>query len=181
MAAAASFNPCPLLGPAYPAPTSLPSSPIIQSGLSNLTSALNTLIATGNSSSGPYLPANLTTWSIGLFSTSDNSSDPFWQFHYTSPTVSNSTEGVQKADADSIYRIGSISKLFTVYSLLVEAGDGYWQDAVTQYVPELAALSSGDPQEGVADITEIRWEDITLGDLANQIAGLPRDCKFSDT
>ena len=180
VAFAASFNPCPLLGPVYPAPTSLPSSPIIQSALSNLTDALNTFVATGNSSNGPYPPANITTWSIGMFSTSDNTPDPFWQWHYTDPTVANSTAGVHKADIDSVYRIGSISKLFTVYSLLIEAGDGYWQEPVTKYVPELAAIAQGDPKEGVEDVTRIRWEDITLGDLANQLASLPRDCKSSD-
>ena len=183
MASAAAFNACPLLGAVYPAPTSIPNSSVIQSALSviqsalsNLTDALDTLIATGNSTVGPYAPANITTWSIGMFSTSDESSDPFWQYHFTAPSVANSTAGVHKADMDSVYRVGSISKLFTVYSLLVQAGDGYWQDPVTKWVPELAAIAAEDPKEGIEDISRIRWEDVTLGDLANQLAGLPRDC-----
>ena len=180
IASAATFNACPLLGAVYPAPTSIPSSSIIQSALSNATDALDTLVTTGNSTEGPFAPANITTWSIGMFSTSDESSDPFWQYHYTAPSVANSTAGVHKADIDSVYRVGSISKLFTVYSLLVQAGDGYWQDPVTKWVPELAAIAAGDAKEGVEDISRIRWEDVTLGDLADQIAGLPRDCKLLD-
>ena len=174
---AASFNPCPPLGPVYPAPTSLPSSPVIQSALSNLKDALDTLVTTGNSTNGPYPPANITTWSVGMFSTNDNSSDPFWQYHYTAPTVANSTDGVHEANADSVYRVGSITKLFSVYSLIVAAGDGYWEEPVTNFVPELAAIAKGDPSEGVEDITRLRWEDVTVGDLANHLAGLPRDCK----
>ena len=180
MASAATFNACPLLGAVYPAPTSISTSSVIQSALSNLTDALDTLIATGNSTDGPFVAANITTWSIGMFSTSDEFSDPFWQYHYTAPLVANSTAGVHKADMDSVYRVGSISKLFTVYSLLVQAGDGYWQDPVTKWVPELAAIAAGDAKEGVEDIARIRWEDVTLGDLANQLAGLPRDCMLLD-
>ena len=111
-----------------------------------------------------------------MFSTSDSSSDPFWQYHYTAPTVANSTAGVHQVDIDSIYRLGSITKLITVYSLLVAAGDGYWQEPVTKYVPELAEIAQGDPAEGIEDITRIRWQDITVGDLANHLSGLPRDC-----
>ena len=174
--AVASFNPYPLLGPVYPPPTSLLSAPAIQAALSNITVALDSFVKTDNSSNDAY-PADSTAFSVGTFSTTDNSSDPFWQYHYTSPQVANSTEGVSKVDENSVYRIGSITKLFSTYSFLVEAGDGYWEQPITKYIPELAAAAKGDPKEGIQDVERFRWQDITLGELAGQTSGLGRDCK----
>lgn len=170
-----SFSPCPLLGSAYPPPTSLSSAPVIQAALSNITNAFNSFVETGISPNGAY-PANSTAFSVGVFSTNDNSSDPFWQYHYTSPQVVNSTEGVTKVDENSIYRIGSITKLFSTYAFLVEAGDGYWEQPITKYIPEIAAASKGDPKEGDRDVERFRWQDITMAQLAGQTSGLGRDC-----
>ena len=174
---ASSGYPCPILGPNYPSPTSIATSSIIQAALSNLTIALNSLVATGNSSAGAYA-ANETSFSIGVFSASDNSSSPFWHYHNTAPNVANSTVGVKKVDENSVYWMGSITKLFADYSLLVEAGDEYWDQPVTKYVPELAAVAQGDASEGVEDIDRFRWEDVTVGQLGGQLAGVPRDCEF---
>ena len=85
--------------------------------------------------------------------------------------MANSTSGVHVVDENSIYRIGSISKMFTVYTFLLELGDGYWNQPVTKYVPELAAAAKDDV------ITQVQWEDVTLGDLAGQMAGIDRECK----
>ena len=43
-------------------------------------------------------------------------------------------------DGDTVYRIASISKLLTVYTLLLEIGDKYWGRAITDFIPELRAL-----------------------------------------
>lgn len=125
LVSAALFNPCPLLGPVYPAPTALSSSPVIQAAFSNPKNDPETLLAADNSSSDPYPPARVTTWSIGMFSTTDNSSDPFWQWYYMAASVANSSSGVHTADTDSVYRIGSISKLITVYTMIPSVGNGY--------------------------------------------------------
>ena len=41
-----------------------------------------------------------------------------------------------------MYRIASISKLLTVYTLLLEIGDKYWDRAITDFIPELRALAT---------------------------------------
>ena len=112
--------PCPLLGADFPAPKNLSSSPAVQLALRNLTNLLKTTTATGKSIHGS-IPVNTTTFSISIFST-DNSpnSSHLFEYHHTSPTLANVTAGVHTVDANSIYRIGSLSKLFTVYTFLVE-------------------------------------------------------------
>lgn len=164
--------PCPILGGDYPAPSNLSSSSTIQSAASNLTSLLNTTILTGNSTHGS-VQLNNTSVSISIFSTSDPVNNPFFEYHYTSPTLSNVTNGVKTVDSNSIYRIGSMSKLFTVYTFLAEVGDGHWNEPVTKYVPELAAAAKSQQDATVS----VQWTDVTLGDLASQLSGIGRDCK----
>ncbi|OQE37646.1 hypothetical protein PENCOP_c009G02903 [Penicillium coprophilum] len=65
----------------------------------------------------------------------------------------------------TISRIGSVTKLFTVYAIIAKAGIEVFSHPVTKYLPELSGNSAGDPLE------EIRWEDITVGALASQQAG----------
>lgn len=172
---ASAFQPCPLLGPVFPAPTSLSTSPVILAALSDLNTALAQLVETGNSTSGPY-PANDTTFSIGIFSGSPNDGpDPFFQYHHTSPALQNSTNGTHVADIDSIYRIGSISKLFTVYTMLVKLGEKYLDEPVIKFIPELADDAR---KNGAKDqIAHGQWQDMKLGDLASQLSGIGRDCK----
>ena len=43
-----------------------------------------------------------------------------YQYHHTDALLASSTQGTNKLDADSIYRIGSISKLFTMYMMLIQ-------------------------------------------------------------
>ncbi|KFA68352.1 hypothetical protein S40285_02513 [Stachybotrys chlorohalonatus IBT 40285] len=63
-------------------------------------------------------------------------------------------------------RLGSVTKMFTVYALLAQAGIGIFSQPVTDYLPELRALNQS------ADIlTHIAWEEITVGSLASHQAG----------
>ena len=73
-----------------------------------------------------------------------------------------------------MYRIGSISKLFTVFALLVENGDANFNDPITKFVPELRD-SWMVKQKGV--VNAVQWKDVTLGALASQMSGIGRDCK----
>ena len=95
----------------------------------------------------------------------------FYQYHHIGPLVANSSYGVNKVDADSIYRIGSISKLLTIYLFLLSEGDVRWSDPVTKHLPQLLQYKT----ESWNDVTP-DWESITVGDLAGQMAGLARDC-----
>ena len=75
---------------------------------------------------------------------------------------------------DTIYRIGSVSKLYTVYAILANAGMGVLDHPVTRYLPELAGNSGSDP------LQRISWEDVTVGALASQLGGTRgfRECRL---
>lgn len=66
---------------------------------------------------------------------------------------------------DTLYRIGSVSKLLSVYAILVKAGMEIFDHPVTRYLPELAGNAGSDPLE------RISWEEVTVGALASQLAG----------
>ncbi|KAJ9415642.1 beta-lactamase/transpeptidase-like protein [Fusarium oxysporum] len=88
--------------------------------------------------------------------------------------LSGVSEGVKKINSSTVYRLGSISKVFAVLAALRLAEDGVlsMNDPVTRWIPELAhrgGSHSGDE----LDVT--RWTDITVGDAAAHLSGLGGD------
>jgi CubicO group peptidase (beta-lactamase class C family) len=77
-------------------------------------------------------------------------------------------------EADTVYRVGSLAKIFTVYTLLVEAGDIRFNSPITDSVPELAALVNN---RSANASKRVALEDITIGDLASHMAGIASDSK----
>ncbi len=76
------------------------------------------------------------------------------------------------ADAETIYRTGSISKSFTaaLTMLLVEAGQLNWDDAVTEHLP--AAAGFRDRSEGAVAVT--------LRHLGSHTSGLAREPRLAE-
>lgn len=139
---------CPFLGPVFPAPKSLyAKNPIFGALRSTIESALTS----GNTSHGP-INAN-DTYSIQIFSTSDKGV-PLLDLHHRGTDV----QGNSTVNGNSIYRIASTTKLVTVYLLLLQAGDGIFNDSVVKYVPELKGKGE--------------WDDITVGALAGYMGGI---------
>jgi CubicO group peptidase (beta-lactamase class C family) len=98
------------------------------------------------------------------------------EHYHTAPSLSSlNSSGVKQVDAHTVYRIGSLTKIFTMYAFLLEAGYQYFSHPITDFVPELAALASW--QSGNA-ITNIAWGDVTIGDLASHLAGIASDCEY---
>ncbi|KAK5172736.1 uncharacterized protein LTR77_002856 [Saxophila tyrrhenica] len=162
--AAALQTACPVRGQQYLPPTGLSNEPKFKSVAEELADTLERKVEA-------KLYDGL-TFSASIFSTC--SDDLLWQYHHSSKGLKNSTQGAKKVDADSIYRIGSISKLLTIYLWLLEDGDRHFNVPITDYLPtltEYAAESSG--------LTST-WTDITIGDLAGQMAGLSRDYGLAD-
>lgn len=169
------FRPCPLLGPRFPISSHVPQSPDVQKAIADLTSELDLGVQTSNTSHGPIYP-NTTSFSIVLFDTSNESDeDPFFfQYHHTAPTLNDAETGVREVDADSIYRIGGLTEVFTIWTFLAEVGDGHWNEPITQWIPELAAASQQlkfeqDP------VSFVDWDDVTLGELASHMSGISRN------
>ncbi|KAJ5373414.1 hypothetical protein N7517_005420 [Penicillium concentricum] len=170
-ASALSFTPCPLLGPAFPPFFLDTNDKIIANALQNLTQEFDTLVTKNTGAHGDISPN--TTFSIALFSsdTGNVEDEPFfWQYHHTAPTLNQSSVGSYVVDKDSIYRIGGLTEVFTVWSLLlIGDGDQVFDDPVTKYLPELVDATR---QEMIG---HVMWDDVTVGQLASHMSGIARD------
>ncbi|KAI1339866.1 beta-lactamase/transpeptidase-like protein [Xylariaceae sp. FL0016] len=169
------YKPCPLYGANYPAPSNLAAEACIQQASSSLRSQLND--AFQSPSSFGQLDPNTTAFSVEVYSLHQD--NPLFTMHFTPDYLkSQRTEGVEAVDEDTIYRIGSVSKLYTVYMYLIAAGDDSWNLPITNFVAELAAISSsaGDVEDNV---DQAKWNSITMGALASQLAGISRDSIYS--
>ncbi|KAK8001726.1 hypothetical protein PG991_013948 [Apiospora marii] len=140
---------CPFPGPAFPKPTKLATSETFKSVLADLTSTFE---------ARDRDPAN-------------NPNGTSWSVQRPSLATAN-TGGVKAVDGDTIYRLGSLTKIFTILTFLIEAGDGYWNTPVTKFVPELALLADKYQYDPVMNVD---WASITLGELASHTAGIVRD------
>jgi len=163
---------CPLLGPDFPPPRNISQNSGFRKAVDSFSNIINQLLNTNSSSPIPFDSSN-TTFSINIFSKFTDT--PLYEYHYTAPLFANGSNGTKKIDGDTIYRIGSISKLFTVFAFLIEKGDANFNDPVTKYVPELR-YSHLVKQKGV--VNAVQWDDVTLGALASQMSGIGRDCKW---
>lgn len=166
---------CPPLGPVFPKPSSqtLTSSPAIQAAIANLTATFTARDA--DNSTGAYS----TSYSIEVWSASDPDNTPIFSWHHTAPNLTasrnyNSTVGVRTVDKDTVYRLGSLTKIFTIYTWLVQDGDTRWNEPITNYVPELAAVADKAKEDPVGNVD---WGEVTIGALASQLAGVVRDCE----
>lgn len=155
---------CPIKGQQFPTPSKLAQEPIWQAAARSLEKTLE-----ANLTQAPY---NETTFSVGVFSTTDE--ELLLDYHHSDPGVADSRLGAKEVDADSIYRIASISKVLTVYLWLVHDGHRRLSDPIIEHVPQLAAFD--DP--GV-DYPLPNWNDITVGDLMGFLAGMGRDCEYT--
>jgi len=106
-------------------------------------------------------------------------SQPLFTYHFSAPEFENATEGVRQVNSSTVYRLGSMSKLLSVYNFLIAAGDVHFNQPITKYVPELASFAA---QHEAAlktnDIDTVNWDQVTLGALASQMAGIAREDGF---
>ncbi|KIW31412.1 uncharacterized protein PV07_03063 [Cladophialophora immunda] len=166
---------CDFLGPTYPAPTDLASNGShVSTAWRNLSSTLNGFISEPSTNlSTPSGLKNL-TFSVGMFSIHDASAAGALQFHHTSSEIAHSSTGLKKVDGNSIYRVASMSKLFTTFAGMLNLKDGDWDRPITDFVPTLAAYAAAHPAENDM-VDTVDWNKVTLAALASQIAGNPRD------
>ncbi|KAM0545008.1 hypothetical protein ACHAPJ_011518 [Fusarium lateritium] len=120
-------------------------------------------------------------FSIDVFSASTNES--IYSYHHVGE---NSKKAVSKGrpSENSIYRIGSVTKMLTAYAIISKAGMEVLSHPVTTFLPELAGNVSDNA------IERIDWNDITVGALLAHQAGAsgynsylvanPNDTKLND-
>lgn len=159
---------CPISGAEFPPPQRLTQHPKWQEALVNLTDAFN------------FLDTNITgkslSYSVQIFSTNPGKA-LLAERHRTASDLLPDTEGVKEVDGNTVYRLGSVSKIFTILAFLAEVGDVHWNTPVTRFIPELAQYSSQVSTQYLDDVRRTDWEDITIGALAAQVSGIGRDCK----
>ncbi|KAI1330168.1 putative penicillin-binding protein [Xylariaceae sp. FL0255] len=152
----------------------------LTSALSNTTSYLSTTLLSvlqNGQSDFRSFSANSSSVSITAVSTRDNENYPFFDFHFAGSDLNITAGSATDISKHSIYRIGSISKLFTVYTLLVGYGLQHWDNSITNCIPELRAATPPRPYNPIAHTD---WNDITIGDLASQSSGIERDYANAD-
>ncbi|KAI8625425.1 beta-lactamase/transpeptidase-like protein [Xylariaceae sp. FL1651] len=160
---------CPILGAVFLAPKDvLKESEIIPNALSNLQDTLQKIVENATL----FDKAN-TSFHLNLFSEDDN----LLSFGHAGTNLTESALPAGTLNEDTIFRIGSISKLVTVYALLAEVGMDRMRDAVTTWVPELANVANTGSKNVVG---QVGWEDVTIGALASHQAGLDRDFSLAD-
>lgn len=156
---------CPVLGRQFPAPTALATEPAFLNATASLERSINDDLKTG--------PYNITSFSIGMFSSHE--AELVYEFHHTDDAVRNTSAGTRNVDKDTVYRLGSISKLLTVYLFLIREGGKRLHDPVTDFLPELSRKNSTSSDVGAI---MPKWEEITVGELASHLGGLTRDCEY---
>ncbi|KAK3292926.1 beta-lactamase/transpeptidase-like protein [Chaetomium fimeti] len=118
------------------------------------------------------MTASYNTTAIAIGVKSIHETDLLFEYAYTPPKKDE--KGVQKVDSDTIFRIGSLTKLFPPLALLKLQDRGVnFEDPITKYVPELRTLKSQARED--SPIWAVEWDEVTLGALASHMAGIPSD------
>ncbi|KAK0609447.1 beta-lactamase/transpeptidase-like protein, partial [Immersiella caudata] len=169
-------------GPSFPAPSDLVSDQsLVRAAWESVTDLLESSGLGGPNSNNNASPQNGSsplpaaakniTFSIGLFSLHDPNAFSL-QFHHTSPEVSASpTNGTKRVDDNSIYRIASVTKVFTVLAGLRTLSDTDWERPLGEILPDL----SNNNATSNSGVLSTPWDKITPRALAAQIGGVPRD------
>ncbi|KAK4451228.1 beta-lactamase-like protein sdnR [Podospora aff. communis PSN243] len=146
---------CPILGPAYPAVTDIAAPKLVAAK-----AKFDKVLESVNLSS--------TSFAVEVYSAHSN------ELIYSAYNTATQQTGAAEVDTDTIWRLFSISKAITVYAVLAKVGDGYWNQPITKYIPELADAPYRDPTR------DVNWAEVTLGSLAGQSSGVTRDYSLRD-
>ncbi|KAI8625975.1 beta-lactamase/transpeptidase-like protein [Xylariaceae sp. FL1651] len=152
---------CPPLGRVVPAPTNPSSHGSVQTAIQTIAGEFQNLTATFN------------TTGISIEVKSIHEAGPMIELHYTPPILD--TTGTAAIDSQTIYRMGSISKIFAVLSVLTQ-GHMKMEDPITKYVPELLQLKS--EASVINDITTVNWDQVTVGALTTHMGGIGTDLPY---
>ncbi|KAI3324067.1 beta-lactamase/transpeptidase-like protein [Xylariaceae sp. AK1471] len=159
---------CPLYGLGYPKPNNLFSYGGISSAASSLDSVFGQYIDNANNTGSDRF-----SYSVEVFAA--NEAKPLWSHYWTAKNLATmNTTGVKKVDGDTVYRMGSLTKIFTMLTFLAEVGDASWNEPIAKFIPEIAAMIT-QGSDNSHSLTTPDWGAITIGALASQISGLMRD------
>jgi len=160
---------CPIKGPALPTPKKPSANAAVKAVVADLTAKFDARAAAGD------LPSTNVSWSIEIWSA--NEPGLIWSHYHTQSNLNKiNNTGVSKVDTNTVFRLGSLTKVFSVFTWLAADGDAKWRTPITEYLPELKELQARTAKNSVY---HFNWDEITVGALMSQMSGLPRDCEFS--
>jgi CubicO group peptidase (beta-lactamase class C family) len=160
---AQAFNGGTFLGPIFAAPMNVSESPSLSSSLRQMTQSITKIL-------GEKLGQDIeNSVAICGFSIHDSGETPLFDYYHTGKDLS--MHGTASVGPDTVFRIGSISKLFTVYLLLLQGGRNLLNEPIAKYLDIIPAYDNFNTN------TNVEWGEITVGALAGQVGGILRDCK----
>ncbi|KAK3312304.1 beta-lactamase/transpeptidase-like protein [Apodospora peruviana] len=95
------------------------------------------------------------------------------EYAYTPDEKYRDPRGMQKVDSDTVFRLASLSKVFTMLAVLQQNGTIGLEDPITKFVPELKDLHKQARED--TPIWTVDWERITIGALASHLGGIGAD------
>ncbi|KAL4805422.1 beta-lactamase/transpeptidase-like protein [Aspergillus unguis] len=104
------------------------------------------------------------------------------QFAHVNGTSGLNDLTFSQVDGDSIYRIASVSKLFTVFAGKIELSLEDWETPLSKIFPEFAAFMREKSDDTLDPVYDTQWDEITPFALASQMAGIAQDASpaYSD-
>lgn len=150
---------CPPLGIVLPPAQAPSNNPAVISATKKLTATIDSKFSSQLNSSG-----------ISLVVKSIHEDAPLFSYHFTPPVLSGI--GTAAINENTIFRVGSLSKLFPALAAL-QISSIHMDDLVLKYIPEIKdAIVAG-------SVESIPWDDITVDSLMTHLSGLPTDSKSS--
>ena len=161
---------CPIISPEFPSPQHLSTNPTFRAALQNLTNIFNYIDSSNTTSAQAF------SYSVQVFSTNKTFPILFEHHHTAQNLPSFNSTSVKRVGANTVYQLGSVTKVFTVLAFLAEVGDMHLNEPITKFIPELATNRSKAELDAVR---YVNWDGVTIGGLASQMTGAGRVCKFS--
>ena len=157
-------QPCSLAGPAVLPARDWKAHEVIQETLANIGAVIDTVLFSSNSSTTHLIDNTRKSFSLDIFSTQDIDGELLYNYDHTADILRNASVGVREVSSDTVYRIGSVSKLLTVYMWLLDDGDVAWNQPITNFVPGLESFAKEHAEDIRLDPTSyIDWDSVTIG------------------
>ncbi|KAH0493335.1 hypothetical protein TgHK011_000009 [Trichoderma gracile] len=146
---------CPPLGQVLPPPTAPSDHQSLQKATEKLAGTLES-----------HFTSNLNSSGLSIIVKSLHEDLPLFTYHYTPPSLSGI--GTKNINEQTIFRVGSLSKLFPALAAL-QINKIRMDDSVLEYIPELEnAVLTG-------SVESIAWDEVTIDSLMTHLSGLPTD------
>ncbi|KAH8893543.1 beta-lactamase/transpeptidase-like protein [Thozetella sp. PMI_491] len=162
---------CPPRGPILPLPVNIANHPIGISATDGLEKAFREAVQNWDINGNKFDPGAV-SFSVNVGSINDNSGNPIFEYHHTASPSSLNSSSTTNVTGESIYRIGSVSKVFIPYALLIARGRVILNELVIDYIPELYDIALEQEKSGLGEVEQVAWKEVTIGALASHMSGL---------